>query len=119
MKTSLDKPEASLRERLVCIALEWQQRYGVAPSITSAVSELDAVRLAGWPEREYCAQMEHRTAVGKGYNFIHDGARYQVKANCPSGKPGSFVTKVGKAKNYEWDHLIWILYNRRYEMMEA
>jgi hypothetical protein len=28
-----------LRERLVETALEWQRKYGVAPSITSTVSE--------------------------------------------------------------------------------
>ena len=45
--------------------------------------------------------------------------RYQVKANRPSGKPGSFVTWVPKAHNFEWDFLIWILYNKEYEIQEA
>ena len=47
------------------------------------------------------------------------GRRYQVKANRPSGKPGSRVTLVPKPKNYEWDYLIWILYNKGYEIEEA
>ena len=108
-----------LRDKLVEVALEWQQRYGVAPHITGAISELDAARLVGCPEPEYCAQMETRTAVGKGYDFVFQGRRYQVKANRPSGKPGSFVTLVAKAKNYDWDSLIWILYNTKYEVEEA
>lgn len=50
---------------------------------------------------------------------ILNGLRYQVKANRPSGKPGSFVTLVGKASNYEWDRLIWILYDRYFVVQEA
>lgn len=33
--------------------------------------------------------------------------------------PGSFVTLVVKAKNYDWDRLIWILYDRQYRDLEA
>ena len=36
-----------------------------------------------------------------------------------SGKKGSFVTMVPKATNYEWDKLIWILYDKNYVMQEA
>ena len=36
----------SLRDKLVCVALEWQKRYGVAPQITTAISEYDAARTA-------------------------------------------------------------------------
>lgn len=50
---------------------------------------------------------------------MHAGIRYQVKANRPSGKPGSFVTLVAKASNFEWDRLIWILYDREYNLLEA
>src|SRR6266550_6085940 len=60
-----------------------------------------------------------RTAVTRGCDFILNGLRYQVKANRPSGKPGSFVTLVGKASNYEWDRLIWILYDRYFVIQEA
>jgi hypothetical protein len=35
-------PDESLRDRLVAAALEWQDRFAVAPSITSALSEYDA-----------------------------------------------------------------------------
>lgn len=59
------------------------------------------------------------TSVQKGYDFKFNGARYQVKGNRPSGKPGSFVTWVPKTTNYEWDYLIWVLYNPRYEIQEA
>jgi hypothetical protein len=51
MSTSRD-----LRKQLVDVALEWEKQFGVAPSITSAISELGAARLVGmsedadWPE---------------------------------------------------------------------
>jgi hypothetical protein len=111
--------QTELRARLVAIALEWQKRYGVAPPITSPLSELDASRLVGMPDEAYSEFMQDKTAVAMGSDFEWRGTRYQVKANRPSGKPGSRVTLVAKAKNYDWDHLIWILYNAQYEIEEA
>ena len=43
----------TLRNNLVDVALQWQEEYGVAPSITSAVSEYDAAMLVGMKESEY------------------------------------------------------------------
>jgi hypothetical protein len=109
-----------LRDRLVAIALEWQDKYGVAPHITGALSELDAATvLLGMSEEEYARDLSNATAVRRGYDFVFNGLRYQVKANRPSGKPGSFVTLTAKARNYEWDRLIWILYSREYQIEEA
>lgn len=111
---------AALRSRLVEIALQWQDRYGVAPQITSAISERDAaLRLVGMPEEEYCAGGAQRTAVTKGCDFEFRGCRYQVKANRPSGKPGSRARLVAKAHNYDWDKLIWLLYDRGFDLQEA
>ena len=112
-------PRRELRSQLVNVALRWQERFGVAPSVTSALSELDAAMLVGMTEDEYCNDCSSRTAVTRGYDFTHHGCRYQVKANRPSGRPGSFVTLVGRANNYEWDKLIWILYDRFYQIQEA
>lgn len=109
----------NLREQLVSTALEWQRRFGVAPAITSALSEYDAAILVGCPEEDYCIYMQDKTAVSKGADFVHDGIRYQVKANRPSGKPGSPVTKVVKANNYDWDRLIWVHYTTTYDIQEA
>jgi hypothetical protein len=75
--------------------------------------------LVGCSMREYGQCMQGVTAVRHGYDFQFNGQRYQVKANRPSGKPGSFVTLVPKAQNYDWDFLIWILYNKNYEIEEA
>ena len=111
--------EKTLREKLAEIALQWQVNFGVAPSITSAISEYDAAKLVGMSEREYSDYMKDKTAVNKGVDFIYRDIRYQVKANRPSGKPGSFVTMVPKASNYDWDRLIWILYDKNYVMEEA
>lgn len=108
-----------LRSELVAVALRWQERFGVAPSVTSALSELDAALLIGMTEEKYCSDCAHRTAVTAGHDFMHKGCRYQVKANRPSGRPGSFVTLVGKANNHDWDKLIWILYDQNYVVREA
>ena len=108
-----------LRKRLVEVALEWQEKFGVSPSITSSLSEYDAAMLVGMTDSEYSEYMKPNTAVSKGTDFMFNGIRYQVKANRPSGKPGSYVTMVPKATNYEWDKLIWILYDKNYIMQEA
>ncbi|MGM0985277.1 MAG: hypothetical protein ACQEXG_17975 [Pseudomonadota bacterium] len=109
----------NLRTRLVEIALEWQARYGVAPSITSTLSEYDAAMLVGCPAIEYSRYMQDRTAVSRGFDFSYESVRYQVKATRPSGKPGSRITWVPKATNYDWDALIWICYDKRYAIQEA
>jgi hypothetical protein len=113
-----------LRERLVNVALEWESYFGIAPSITTAISELDAARLVGINEDTYCSAGKLRTAVTKDTDFDCDGIRYQVTANRPSGKKGSSVTLVSqktekKRKPFGWDRLIWILYDRSYNMQEA
>ena len=109
----------NLRSRLVDTVLAWERAFGNAPSITSSLSEFDAALLVGCSMEDYSASMQGMTSVQKGYDFKFNGARYQIKANRPSGKPGSFVTWVPKATNYEWDFLVWILYNPQYEIQEV
>lgn len=108
-----------LRMQLVDTALQWEARFGNAPSITTALSEYDAAMLIGMTEDEYSAAMAGASAVRKGYDFKYKGARYQVKGNRPSGKKGSFVTLVAKARNYDWDFLVWVLYDRHYAVQAA
>jgi hypothetical protein len=115
--TTLSSDE--LRDALVSLVLEWERRYGVAPSATSALSEYDAARLVGHTAESISVACVGRTAVTRGTDFDHGGLRYQVKANRPSGKPGSFVTLVAKAANYDWDRLIWVLYDRHFVIQEA
>ena len=112
-------PINTLRQRLVDVALEWERSFGNAPAITSALSEYDAAILIGHTENEYKRSMQGATAVQKGFDFLYKTKRYQVKANRPSGKPGSKVTLVAKAMNYHWDYLVWVLYNQSYEIQEA
>jgi hypothetical protein len=88
-------------------------------SCLRADSLYDAAMLVGCPEEDYSRFMQDRTAVSKGADFIHDGKKYQVKANHPSGKLGSPVTLAAKAKNYDWDYLIWIHYTTAHEIREA
>ena len=108
-----------LRKQLVETALHWQKVYGVAPAITSTVSEYDAARMVGMSDDEYSSYMRDKTAVARGHDFIYKGVKYQIKAVRPSGKPGSNITNAGKARNYEWDILIWIRYNVNYDIEEA
>lgn len=93
--------------------------FGNAPSITSALSEYDASVLVGCPIDVYSKAMHGMTSVQRGHDFVFCDKKYQVKGNRPSGKRGSKVTWVPKARNYEWDFLIWILYNSTYEIQEA
>lgn len=108
-----------LREQLVKATLAWERAFGNAPLITTVLSEYDAARLVGCSTDSYSCAMRGMTAVQKGHDFIFNGARYQVKGNRPSGKPGSFVTWVPKATNYQWDYLVWILYDSQYRIQEA
>ncbi|MGK2935913.1 MAG: hypothetical protein ACSLFE_11830 [Gemmatimonadaceae bacterium] len=110
---------SSIRSRLVNAALDWEQRFGVAPAITSALSEYDAARLVGHSDDSFSSDCVGRTAVTRGTDFTHNGIRYQVKANRPSGKRGSFVTLVAKCSNFDWDRLLWLLYDRHYVLQEA
>jgi len=109
----------NLRLQLVESALAWERAFGNAPAITTAVSEYDAAMLVGHSQELYSVAMQGMTSVQKGYDFMFNGKRYQVKGNRPSGKAGSFVTWVPKATNYDWDYLVWILYNQTYELQEA
>lgn len=108
-----------LRERLVEVSLEWQNEMGVSPSITSTISEYDASVLVGCPYEEYCLDGVEKTAVRKGYDFVYNNIRYQVKACRPSGKKGSKITRIPKVTNYEWDFLICIIYDVQYNIVEA
>jgi len=103
-----------LRDLLVQASLEWERRFAVAPQITADVAEYDAARL-----RVGKGRRKSDTAVTKGVDFKKGNILYQVKSNRPSGKPGSKVTLVRKATNFNWDRLVWILYDREYDIEEA
>jgi hypothetical protein len=110
---------SDLRQRLVAVTLEWERIYGNAPSITTAISEYDAAMLLGMTEAEYSQSMQGATTVQRGHDFMFRGRRVQVKGTRASGKPGSRITKVPSATNYDWDELVWVSYNPRYEVQEA
>lgn len=109
----------NLRQELVEISMKWQSKYGVSPAITSAISEYDAALIVGMSDKEYSNYMQDRTAVSRGWDFVHNNIRYQIKAHRPSGKPGSKITNAGKAKNYDWDKLIWIRYDVEFNIQEV
>lgn len=109
----------TLREESVAVALKWQEQFGEAPHVTSAVAEYDAAKLVGMLEDDYGVYMNGRTVVSEGADFEYKGRLYQVKANRPSGRKGSAVTLVPRARSYEWHILIWILYDREYNIVEA
>ena len=108
-----------LRQQLIDTALAWEARFGNAPLITAVLSEYDAAMLVGMTEEQYADAMVGATPVQRGYDFMYQVRRYQVKGNRPSGRPRSSVTLVPKAKNYNWDSLVWILYDSKYVIQEA
>jgi hypothetical protein len=108
-----------LRDLLVQISLEWERRFAVAPQITVSVAEYDAAKLVGTSLKVGKGRKESDTAVTRGVDFRKDNIFYQVKSNRPSGKLGSKVTLVGKATNFDWHKLVWILYDRGYNIEEA
>ena len=65
-----------LRDKLVDIVLQWQASFGVAPSITSSISEYDAAMLVGMSEKEYSDYMKDKTAVAKGTDFVYRNIWY-------------------------------------------
>ncbi|MCW3999897.1 MAG: hypothetical protein NWE93_06635 [Candidatus Bathyarchaeota archaeon] len=117
--TRIDVEDDQLRDMLVQVALEWERRFSVAPRITADIAEYDAAKLVNTSLRIGLGRKNEDTAVTKGCDFCIGNDRYQVKANRPSGKAGSVVTLVGKAQNFAWDKLIWILYDRNYKIQEA
>ena len=108
-----------LRDLLAVVALEWEKRFSVAPRITADIAEYDAAKLVGTSLRIGKGRRAGDTAVTRGVDFWKDKIAYQVKSNRPSGKPESRVTLVNKATNYNWNRLVWILYDQNYRIQEA
>ena len=74
----MDK-KVKLRDILVDVALQWQASFGIAPSITSSISEYDSAILIGMSEKEYSDYMRDKTAVAKGTDFVYlKSATYRV-----------------------------------------
>jgi len=120
MKIELSEFEDDqLRDLLVQVALEWERRFAVSPRITADLAEYDAAKLVGTNLRVGAGRKKTDTAVTKGCDFCIKQERYQVKSNRSSGKPGSTVTLVGKATNFDWDKLVWVLYDQEYKIEEA
>ena len=110
---------SELRNRLVSVALEWERVFGVEPLILSTVSEYDAARLVGHTDDSYRQDRLRRTAVTYGSDFTYNGLRYHIKANQAGSRAGSFVSRVSEARNYNWDILIWLLYDHNFIIQEA
>jgi hypothetical protein len=108
-----------LRNLLVKVSLEWEKRFAVAPRVTGDLAEYDAAKLKGASLRIGKGRDVSDTAVKKGVDFRYRNKGYQVKSNRPSGKKGSPVSLVAKAKTDDWDILIWILYDEKYKIREA
>lgn len=109
-----------LRNIVVKAALEWERRFSVLPPITGAIAEYDAARIKGTSLNVGKGRRATDTAVRKGGDFRKGETDYQVKGNRPSGKPGSKVSLAFKRpRNYNWDRLIWVLYDKEFHLVEA
>ncbi|NLE06270.1 MAG: hypothetical protein GX638_15905 [Crenarchaeota archaeon] len=107
-----------LRDLLVQVVLEWEKRFAVAPRITADIAEYDAAKLVNTTLRIGEGRKKTDNATTKGYDFLGaDNLRYQVKARRPG--PHGKVRRVPKAKNYDWDKLIWICYDGNFVTQEA
>jgi hypothetical protein len=113
----------SIRDQLVQITLKWEEVFGFFPGqagITAAISEFDAAIKLGYSVLEYANSVKGRSPVGRGHDFVFNGKKVQVKANRPSGKPGSAVWNAGpKVDSAGWDILIYILYDKDYVVQEC
>jgi hypothetical protein len=108
-----------LRDLLAKVSLEWEKRFVNAPQVTGDLAEYEAAKLKGTNLKPGEGREASDTAVTKGVDFRYRNKGYQVKGNRPSGKKGSRVTLVNKAKNYNWDYLIWVLFNKDYVVQGA
>jgi hypothetical protein len=82
--------------------------------------EYDAAIKLGHNEDEYIDSIKGRGSVGRGYDFVFNNERIQVKANRPSRRPGAAVWNSGPKVNTDsWDILIYILYDEDYKIQEA
>jgi len=108
-----------LRNDLIQVAVEWERVYGNAPAITGTLAKYDAAMLVGCSEEEYRRQAALHSVVAPGHDFEHAGKRYKVKANRPSGRPGSMVTLVNKPRDLDWDFFVWVHYCEDFTMREA
>lgn len=57
--------EIMLRRKLVDVALEWQSRFGIAPQVTTSISEYDAAHLMGTSEEEYSLFIQDKMALSQ------------------------------------------------------
>jgi hypothetical protein len=113
----------TIRDRLVQTILKWEEKFGFFPGqagITAAVSEYDTAMRLGLNEDQYRGSIMGRSSVGRGYDFKFKDKKIQVKANRPSGRPGSDIWNAGpKVRTDRWDILIYILYHKNYVIQEA
>src|SRR5438552_17474728 len=109
----------TLRTTLVALVPEWEKRYGVAPFITAAVSEHDAARLVGHTPETFSLDCVGRTAVTRGTDFVATVFGIRSKLVGLAEDPVRSFTWVPKATNYEWDRLVWLLYDREFQLLEA
>jgi hypothetical protein len=120
---NIRRMSVSIRDELVQIALKWEEEFGFFPGqagITTAVSEFDAAMTLGCSEIDYAKSIKGRSPVGRGHDFVFNGVKVQVKANRPSGKPGSAVWNAGpKVDSTGWEMLIYVLYDKDYVIKEC
>ena len=106
----------SLRDHLVKSTLEWREKYGSAPHITSTISEYDAARLIGMSEEEYA---QRTIDSRRRFNFIYKKKRYQVHGTRQFSQLPESVAIEKKTIKYGCNYFIRVLYNKSYEIQEA
>ncbi|MBF0438501.1 MAG: hypothetical protein HQL93_05195 [Magnetococcales bacterium] len=109
----IDARSSPTRDTLVAAALEWQDRYRVSPINLSVIAALDAALLIGMSEEHYSLHMRNKKFMeSKDINFFFEKKSFIVKASRQAAL-------VPKAQHLEWDEIVFILYDARYDILGA
>ncbi|MEO5330417.1 MAG: hypothetical protein H7839_00210 [Magnetococcus sp. YQC-5] len=109
-----------IRDNLVSVALEWQDKYGVSPVNLNVIAGWDAAILAGMSDEDYASyQMERKYQSLREVDFVYHRQKILVKA-FRQIIPLEFGMKyVSKPLQTEWNLIIFILYDSYYSIIGA
>lgn len=109
-----------LRDQLVSVVLEWQEKYGVSPVNLAVLAALDAALQVGMSDEDYAGQMLERTqSSSQNADFVMNKQRYIVKAYRQNLKLMNKVRYIARPQHMEWDVLIFITYDPHYMIIGA
>ncbi len=115
----------NLRKSLVKNAINFEKKFHIIPSISSAISELDAMAIVGMSGDEIVKYAPKQKSRQKDFDFEYNGKKYQVKVDRQSITELSSVEKGLNRHNSQvsiggkWDSIMWLQYNSDYRLLLA